>query len=180
MTEKETRYKLTGKILYPLEQKEFLEKMKAFKGKNIKLHRPFVAFLYYYGVRISEALKILKENTKVSSSYLEVDIGERLKHSKRTPPLVIRINRPYVHEIAELIEEREPEERLFPFHRVTGWRVVRRSFKRYPHYFRLNRITDLFERGFTLTQIRNWTGLSLQSLEYYIGIVDIRKIGKAI
>lgn len=177
---KQTRYKLKGKLLSPLERKDFLNKMANPKGfKKISEHRPFVAFLYYFGVRVSEALKIQKSDIELTSSTFSVDIGERLKHSKRTPPLVVRTQSPYVKELITLTEKRKPYERLFPFSRITGWRIVRRAFEFYPHYFRLNRITELFEKGFTISQIRSWTGLSLQTLDYYIGIVDIRKMGKS-
>lgn len=179
--EKQTRYKLTGKILSPLSERQFLERMKDLKGfKDLKKHRPFVAFLFYFGVRVSEALKVTAQDIQVTDKFFSVDIGQRLKHSKKTPPLILRINRPYVHELVSLVQDLEPEERLFSFSRVTGWRIVRRSFNRYPHYFRLNRITDLFERGFTITQIKSWTGLTLQSLEYYVGVVDNLKMGKSL
>jgi len=56
---------------------------------------------------------------------------------------------------------------------------VDRVFK-YPHYFRLSRITNFFLEGWNIAQVRTWTGLSLKALNYYVGLVDITKMGETL
>jgi len=48
----------------------------------------------------------------------------------------------------------------------------------YPHHLRLSRITNFFSRGFPIAQVRSWSGLTLSSLEFYVGTVDIEKMGR--
>lgn len=172
-----TRYSLEGKILEPMPPEDFLALMDSGYFVRRPAHSGLCSFLYYFGVRISEALKILGENITIEKHDLLVDVGERLKHSKRTPPLNVRRNRPFVEDIEAVLLETSPKQKLWPYHRSTGWRIARRAFNRYPHYFRLNRITDLFERGYTITQIRSWTGLSLVALEAYLAMVEVRQMG---
>jgi len=70
-------------------------------------------------------------------------------------------------------------ERVFPYCDKTGYNIGRRAFK-YPQLFRLSRITNFFLEGWTIAQVRSWTGLSLASLEYYVGIVDTQKMGDSL
>jgi hypothetical protein len=44
----------------------------------------------------------------------------------------------------------------------------------------LSRITKFFVDGYTIAQVRSWTGLSLAALEYYVGIVDTQKMGDSL
>jgi len=96
----------------------------------------------------------------------------------RTQALPIPIEAPYVIELARAIANTKPTKRVFPYSRKTGYNIVRRAFK-YPHLFRLTRITWFFAHGWTIDQVRSWTGLTLAALEYYIGTADIGRMGKS-
>jgi integrase len=176
--EKQSRYSIEGKIEIPLTLNEFKQGMAT--GRFIHgSHRAFVVLLFYYGVRISEGLRANREQFKVQGNLLFFDVGQRLKHSKKTDPLPLAINAPYVNELIELIEQTPPGHKLFKFKRKTGYNIVRRVWH-YPHHFRLTRITGFFQDGRTITEVKSWTGLSLKALDYYAGKVAILKMGESL
>ena len=142
-------------------------------------HVGLVAFLHYSAVRISEGLNMKREQFRITPTILFSDIGIRLKGSKSTPPLEIPVVAPFVESIIDSIRATKKEKQVWPYHRSTGWRVVNRVFA-YPHYHRLTRITQFFLDGYTIPQVRSWTGLSLRALNYYIGLVSISKMGASL
>lgn len=139
-------------------------------------HKALVALYYYSGVRKTEATRALKEQFRKQSDLIIFDVGVRLKHGKHTPPLVIPMSAPYANYIWAAVEHTAPGARVFPYCPRTAYNVVHRAFK-YPHYFRLSRITNFFSEGYTITQVKSWTGLTLTSLDFYVGIVDVNKMG---
>ena len=171
-------YRKYGKIQTPLTDKEFLEGMK--QGHFVeRKHRGFVALLYYFAIRKSEGLKAKKEQFRISGGDLYFDVGKRLKHSKTTPPLNVPLDAPYVDEILWSIQNTGKGKRVWSYSEKTGYNIVDRVFK-YPHYFRLSRITNFFLEGWTIAQVRSWTGLTLTALEYYVGLVDISRMGRSL
>lgn len=177
-------YSIEGKILTTISAYKFRDLMERGKFVKVPQHKALLAILYYFGIRISEALKLTKQSFTIEESSMFLDVGERLKHSKKTQELSVRLDRPYVKEILESLELiKRKSDRIFPYSRVTGWRIVRRAIKRYPHFLRLNRITHLFSpsherpEGYSIGEVKNFTGLTLQSLEYYIGLAKLKRIG---
>jgi hypothetical protein len=57
-------------------------------------------------------------------------------------------------ELKKCIEETAEGKRVFPYCGKTGYNIVRRAFK-YPHLFRLSRITKFFVDGYTIAQVRH-------------------------
>lgn len=177
-------YSISGKILTPISPIKFKSMMQSAEFVKVPQHKALIAVLYYFGIRISEALKLTRESFWIVDDVLYLEVGERLKHSRKTEALRVNIHRPYILDILETIKQTPEGERLFCFNRVTGWRIVRKALKRYPHFFRLNRITNMFTpsrdkpNGYSIGEVRNFTGLSLQSLEYYIGLVSLTQIGE--
>ena len=145
-------------------------------------HKGFCAVLYYFAVRQSEALKALKKQFTIDEAVgeLHFDVGQRLKHSKKTPALTIRLDVPYVNEVIWTVRNTIDGDRVFPYCRKTAYNIVSRVFPAYPHFFRLSRITRMFEDGWTVSEVRNWTGLTLNALNYYIGLANIRRRGRTI
>lgn len=141
-------------------------------------HAGLISFLYYTGVRISEALNLTKESFRLINDNIFVDIN-RLKRSSKTNPLRIPRNKPFAEYIHESVEGTRKNRRVWPYCRKTGYNISTR-FLRYPHYFRLNRITNFFLDGFSVVEVQNWTGLTLQALNYYIGLIDINRMGEAL
>ena len=143
-------------------------------------HRGFVALLYYTAVRKSEALRTRKEQITISGDLLYYSVGKRLKHGIETSPLPIPFDAPYVDEIIYCWEKAESGQRIWPFSKRTAYNTVTRIMPAYPHYFRLSRITNFFLEGWTIAQVRSWTGLTLKALEFYVGLVDIQKMGESL
>lgn len=158
---------------------EFLEGME--KGKFIKtdLHRAYNALLFYTGVRRNEARLTLKEQFSMQGDILFWDVGQREKHSRKTEPLPLPMSLPYVDVICAIVQKTKPGDRVFTFSDKTAYNIVRRVFK-YPHFYRLSRITNFYEQGRTNTQLKSWTGLTLTALDSYAGRVDIMKMGKSL
>ena len=146
-----------------------------------KKHRGFCVLLYYSAVRKMEALRALREQFTIEPEAILFDVGERLKKQKswfkETPPLSFTLKAPFMEDLKEAIENTRAHKRVFPYCSKTGYNIVARVFK-YPHLFRLSRITWFLEHEWPISKVRSWTGLSLMSLEYYVGIVDIRKMGE--
>lgn len=167
------------KLLIPLSDEDFLNGMEQGKFIVTPNHPGLVATLHYSAVRISEALKTKRKQFKLTRKILYYDVGERLKHSHQTPPLPLPLDAPFVNYIIDSLEGLEREARVWPYCRKTGYNIVNRVFN-YPHYHRLSRITWFFQQGFTIAEVRSWTGLSLKALDYYVGIVGIDRMGRSL
>ena len=171
-------YRKHGKIQVPLSDEEFKEGMRTGDFKKPK-HKGFVALLFYSGVRKQEALRVKKEQFQLRGNQIIFDVGRRLKHGLETPPLNIPLDAAYAEEIWWAIENTRKGHKVFPYCKKTGYNIVDRVFK-YPHYFRLSRITNFFLEGWTIAQVRSWTGLTLKALESYVGLVDVTRMGESL
>ena len=152
-------------------------------------HRVIPILEYYSAVRNTEATRALRNQFRVLPDRILFDVGQRLKSRRRniTPAIPIPLDAPYVSELKDLIFDTAKDQRLFPWTTRTSYNIVRRVFK-YPHWFRLSRITWFFQphpevnrpQGFSIAEVRSWTGLSLRALNFYVGIVGIESMGKAL
>jgi len=172
-------YRTHGKIQQPITDDEFIEGMRKRYFAKPK-HRGFCTLLFYSAVRKGEALRAVKEQFRLVDDEIIFDVGVRLKHGIHTPPLNIPLSAPFAKDIWNAVENTEPQHRVFPYSSKTGYNIVSRVFKGYPHWFRLSRITRFFLEGWTIAQVRSWTGLSLKALEYYVGLVDIKRMGESL
>lgn len=171
-------YRKQGKILQTISDQAFQEGMQ--KGHFCApKHKAFCTLLYYSAIRRKEALRSLKEQFQLGDNLITFEVGIRLKHGIQTPALHIPLSAPYVKEIWDAVKHTRAKQRVFPYCGKTAYNIVSRVFK-YPHLFRLSRITRFFLEGWTIAQVRSWTGLSLNALNYYIGLVDIKKMGESL
>lgn len=169
------RYTKRGKEWFPLTEKEFLEGMKTIKRYR---HRAYVALLYHTGVRKKEALRVRKEQFRLIDKVIYFEVGQRLKGGLHTAPLPIPLTKPYAGELWKAVCYTRKGQRVFPYCSKTGYTIVARVFK-YPHYLRLTRLTNLFRAGYTIDQVRSWSGhKSLASLEPYVGYSKLDEMGK--
>lgn len=171
-------YRTEGKIQTPITDEQFREGMETGHFVQEK-HKGFVTLLYYSAIRKGEALRSKKEQYNLQDGYIIFDVGKRLKHGINTPPLNIPLKAPYAETIWKAVEETEQGGDVFPYSSKTGYNIVHRSFK-YPHLFRLSRITNFFLEGWTIAQVHSWTGLSITALDYYVGIVNVKKMGESL
>ena len=163
----------------PLTDKQFIEGMKRGRFYKRPQHPAFIALIHYSAVRVSEALKTTRGQLRLTEDMLYYDVGERLKHSHKTPPLPISLSLPYVDCIVDSLTGLHPQDRVWPYCRKTGYNIVNRVFA-YPHYHRLSRITNFFLGGFSIAEVRSWTGLSLKALDFYVGVVGIDRMGRSL
>lgn len=171
-------YTIEGKITTPITDLEFFRGIEEGHFTQNK-HKAYATLLYYSAVRKAEALRTHKEDFQVTDDRIIWEVGKRLKHGLQTPPLVFPLTAEYMNLLKEAIKETKKTERIFPYSLKTGYNIVRRVWK-YPHLFRLSRITNFFLEGWTVPQVRSWTGLSLRALDFYIGMVDIMKMGESL
>jgi hypothetical protein len=172
----ETRYTVEGKQVYPMTDEGFREGMENGHFEK-ESHKAYCVLLYYSAVRKTEALRALREQFQIKPEGVLFEVGQRLKHGLKTPALFIPKSAPYINLLIGQIIKTPPQTRVFQFCPRTAYNVIRRVFK-YPHFFRLSRITNFFLEGWTIAQIRSWTGLSLRALEFYVGTVDILRMGE--
>jgi integrase len=171
-------YRVEGKVLEPYTAEDFKKGMDT--GPFLKRrHRALIVLYYYTGVRKTEATRSLKEQFRISRDAIYFDVGKRLKHGKSTPPLKLPRAAAYMEELVTAVQHTRQGQRVFPYSPRTAYAIVRRVFK-YPHLFRLSRITTFFEQGYTISQVKNWTGLTVGALEYYVGKVDTDKMGDSL
>jgi hypothetical protein len=172
-------YQKTGKILIPLTDAEFADGMET--GYFAKeSHKAFVVLLFYSGVRKQEALRALRKQFHITPDAIIFSVGKRLKHGIETPPLNIPRKAPYVdYLVAEVEQVVGKTTQVFPYSAKTAYNIVSRVFN-YPHFFRLSRITNFFAEGYSIAQVHSWTGLSLQALDFYVGLVDVQKMGESL
>lgn len=178
-------YTRHGKLLEPLTREQFLEGMKSGTFHN-PTHRSYVTLLFYTGLRRQEGLNLKPENFIIDSSYVYVDAGKRLKHGKVTPPIPIPRTAKYAELIVRDVRDTKPSKRVWRFSPATAWLIFKRVWDNYPHHFRLSRITRFFTpdpetgKSHSIAEVQNWTGLTLQSLNYYVGIVDMKRMGETL
>jgi len=161
-----------GKQTKPIDldvfKKAIEEPVERFRKKS---HKSFLVFLYWFGVRRSEALERMPEDFEVKDGLLIVNAPA--KKGGEREPLEVPVNYPYVHLIIERLNKTKPNQRLWPFSSVTAWKVVKRAMgkKYYPHFFRLNRATRfLDDSSTTLPQMKAWFGWRRSAtVDAYIG-----------
>lgn len=139
-------------------------------------HKAFVVLIYYSGVRSGEALRAEGKQFKITDKHLLFDVGKRLKHGIVTPPLPLPLALPFMDKLANLVERSDRDFKLFSFSPKTAYNIFDR-LGYYPHFCRLNLITNFFLAGWTIPQVHSWTGLTLDALNFYIGLVDVTKMG---
>jgi integrase len=175
-----TRYTRQGKILSPLpDDKKFRAGMESNNFKKRK-HKGYAVLLYVTAIRCSEALRCEPEQFTIQSDRIVFEVGKRLKHGIQTPPLTIPLDFPFVDELLYAIKSTPPHTKIFPYSRKTGYNIIDRAFGFYPHFFRLNRISNFFLAGWTIIQIHSWTGLTLKALDFYIGLVGNQNMGMSL
>lgn len=163
------KYKF-GKITRPIEFAYFSNAME--KGEFKKyIHKSFLVFLFWFGVRISEVLERIKEDFTVENKILIVNIPA--KKGGQREALQIDLSLPYAYLILERWKKTRRGRRLWPFTARTGERIVKRAMgeKYYPHFFRLNRsVHFLDDPTTTIPEMLAWFGWkSHTTIDSYIG-----------
>lgn len=137
------------------------------------------------GPRLKKIRRRRKGKRLSEAKYLEV--FNRRKSQITTPPIPLEVNLPFMDHLLKNIDQAPEGERIFPFGHATAYNIIDRVFA-YPHLFRLSRITWFFlphpeigrPRGFSIPEVKTFTGLSVAALDYYIGRADVSDMGRAL
>lgn len=84
-------------------------------------HRLFCEILFYTGCRISEALELIPRRLDTDGRRIVFRTLKRRKLVYRAVPVPTRL----IRDLATFARGHEPNDRLFPWCRVTGWRIVK-------------------------------------------------------
>ena len=160
--------KYKKKITRLMEYKEFKEAIIGFPTRD----QAFLSVLFFAGCRVSEALALEANDISCTDDTIFIQFF-RLKGSKQTDPQEV----PKADALLWLCGQ---EGSLFPFARITAYRIIKRSFPElYPHYFRMNRIVKTSEQ-FGDPTVYHIFGITASSIDHYRGKVDIKRVGKAL
>ena len=173
------------KLLQPITFQEFeaaLEKLKP-------IYQAYAVLIYYTGIRVTEALRLAKEDYRFDALNMYVDVGIRLKTrrkrpdgtiflGKRTKPLPLSLEQPHLNILITRVKHTRTGQKIFKFNRATAWRQINKAGLGYNHHARLTAITSFLKMGRSIADIQNWFGISVQTINSYIGQVDLEEMGR--
>lgn len=171
----EHRYK-HGKILESITPEQFEQALKDPYNRALEI-QAFIVLIYLTGARVSEVLRATKESFQVTEKAIYWEVGKRLKHGKQTPPLPLSLDQPHIAVLLEQIRRTKKGKRVFDFDRTTAWRHCSKSGLGYNHHARLTAITFFIKQGYSLAHIVNWFGLTVETVNSYVGLVDLEEMG---
>ena len=123
--------------------------------------KALVAFLYLYGTRISEALKLERKDFVILKKGLKVNIHQEKKRTGSpllySHQLTVRGPSPYVHYIVDHLGM-VSEGKIWPISRTTAWRKIHRVIPISPHFFRHTRASRLAEQTDNPFVLVDWFG----------------------
>ena len=155
----------------PITLEAFTEIIEKGRFTQLLSHKSFLAFLYWFGVRRSEALERVREDFRVEDGVLIVEAPAKKGGSRKA--LEIYVDLPFVDLIMEQVNRIRPSRRVWSFSHTTAWKIVKRAMGRnyYPHFFRLNRATQFLEDPNTTTpEMMGWFGWkSKRTVDSYVG-----------
>ena len=169
------RYKF-GKQQEPIFALEFLDKIEALPDLTFhqRRKRAFNIAIFYSGLRQTEWRILLRKNIKIEGERIVVS-AFRLKkgnvsRDEATRPIVLRTYWRLIPELIEWINQFQDNERIFSLSQSTAWNYVKSVYPMgYPHYYRLNKITEMCNNTkMSILEIRNWTHLHLSTIEKYM------------
>ena len=172
-----------GKINQTMEFSEFNQFMSTYPFEPSGFMKALLAFLYWTGVRVSEATERTTKDFTLEKATLIIDCPPK-KHGERLP-LQLPLDLPYVIDIVEAwkrasrtykqkrMQKRYQTGLVFPCTTRTARRWVKAVFgeRYYPHFFRLNRATKfLNDPTTTIPQMKSWFGWkAVDTVNMYIG-----------
>ena len=171
----EHRYK-HGKILTSITPEQFEAALNHPYNQQPEF-KAFMVLLYLTGARVSEVLRATKESFQITETVCYWEVGKRLKHGRQTPPLPLSLEQPHIDLLLAQIKRTHKGQRVFDFVRVTAWRHCAKSGLGYNHHARLTAITFFIRSGYSIAHIVNWFGLTVETVNAYVGLVDLEEMG---
>ena len=193
-------YTRRGKVLQVLSDQQFDQRVKEADFDNVA-YAAYPVLLYYSGVRKREGLRTSAGQFTQQGDTLFWDVGKRLKHGPKLAPLPLPATAWHMDKLLTAIENAKQSGRytfrwnrleadtvdqpVFPFCPRTAYTVASQVFA-YCHHARLSRITWFFSphpelgrpQGYSIAEVQNWTGLTLNALNFYIGLAKTEEMGR--
>ena len=172
-----TLYDSTGQRKY-LNRKERLRYYFAAQALKDKSQRAFCLTLYHTGCRMSEILNLTPNQIDLPECKIVIIT---LKQRDKTRLRAIPVKPELIRLLKSLIElmDINPEQRIWPFSRTTGWRLVKQlmekakldgvkaTAKGLRHTFGV----ECVMRGVDVTNVQRWMGhASLKTTKIYLGV----------
>ena len=112
---------------------------------------------------------ILKEDITLTGDTVFIRAIAR-KKGKREAPLELWTGFPYVSLIVEQWQRTPKTQRVWPITEWDSWNLMKQiDGKKYPHFFRFNRITELCaDPKMSVADVCSWTGLTPQTINEYM------------
>jgi integrase len=126
--------------------------------------KALMIFLYFYGVRIGEALKVKAGDLYIHEGYLYLETREEdLEKSKDPHPrrLPVSLDSPGMDFLLGYLEDLDEDDYLCTYSSVWCWVMMRRVDPEISsHVFRHNRATEFSLQDGKEIEIQNWLGHS--------------------
>ena len=141
--------------------------------KNYK-HKMMCQFLWFTGVRITEAISIKKKDVDFNNYTVRIKWQKNRKYVERQIPLHPRLKDMLIIYTAHI----SLENRVFPVTRQGAWYVVKKCMNGHPHQFRHSFAVNWLRCGGELVVLSRMLGHSnIQSTMEYLKIVPL-DVGK--
>lgn len=162
-----------------------VRKMEALRTLKSQFNVTPQTLFWDVGPRLKKLRRFDKDGKPLSDPEYLAKVKKNIRRIT-TPPLPLPTKAPYMDVLINQIEATPDGERVFKFCPATAYNAISRVFT-YPHHFRLSRITWFFmphpevgrPRGFSIPEVRTYTGLTLRSIDHYIGLADIKDMGRS-
>jgi hypothetical protein len=142
-------------------------------GKFVQANRDqsFLAFLFWFGVRVSEAYDRVKEDFVIIGENLVVNCPAKKKGKRWI--LQAPVSLPFIDLVLKQVDITKKGRKVWNFKEITAWRIVKRAMgeKYYPHFFRLNRAVHfLDDPTTTIPEMQSWFGWrGINTINSYLG-----------
>lgn len=134
------------------------------------MYQMFFRFLWYSGVRVSEAVSLKKENIDFENYTMTVKWLKSRKYNYRIVPL-----HPLLKSLLQMFTAvLKADDRLFPFTRQRAWQISREYFKGSTHQFRHSFAVNWLRNDGDIIILHRILGHSkIQTTMEYLKIVPI-------
>ena len=133
-------------------------------------HQMFFRFLWYSGVRITEAISLQKKDIDFQNYTMTLKWLKSKKYKYRVAPM-----HPNLHSLLIVYSgSMLADERIFPFSRQRGWQLCKKYFDGHPHQFRHSFAVNWLRNKGDLIILHRILGHSkIQTTMEYLKIVPI-------
>jgi integrase len=133
-------------------------------------HKMLCQFLWYSGVRITEALTLTKGNIDFTNYTIRIRWLKSRKYNQRVAPIP-----PPLRDLLQLYTAiMKSEERIFPISRQRAWQLTKKYFKGSPHQLRHSYAVNWLRCGGDIVTLHRILGHSkIQTTMEYLKIVPV-------